>query len=398
MAREHYPEIRHYDLIAQTEQYNLSNAAKAWIPQVVFSGQATYQSATATYPDALSDMLRANGINNVGLRKDQYKLALDVTQTIWDGGLNKAQRSIIEAEAEEQRKSVDVNLYALQKRVDDLYFSILLLDAQIVQTDAQIELLASNLEKVRSYYKHGVAMQADVSALEAEVLAARQALEQMKTSRASFRRMLEIFIGRPLTDEKLQRPVAERVTSRISQRPELALFDASIEKLSAQHRSVESSVMPKFSAFAQGFYGYPGLDMFKSMTSTDWTLNALIGVRMSWNLSAFYTRKNTLSNLRSAEERISVQRDAFCFNTQLQTAQDDGEIARLRKAVEDDGRIVELRRQVRMAAESQLKNGVIDVSDLLDKITDETTAAQKRNSHEIELLQAIYRLKHTLNQ
>ena len=50
LAREHYPEIRQYDLITQTEQYNLSNAAKAWIPQVTISGQATYQSAAPTYP------------------------------------------------------------------------------------------------------------------------------------------------------------------------------------------------------------------------------------------------------------------------------------------------------------------------------------------------------------
>ena len=48
LAREHYPEIRQYDLIAETEQYDLSNAARAWIPQVVLSGQATYQSATPT--------------------------------------------------------------------------------------------------------------------------------------------------------------------------------------------------------------------------------------------------------------------------------------------------------------------------------------------------------------
>ena len=105
-----------------------------------------------------------------------------------------------------------------------------------------------------------------------------------------------------------------------------------------------------------------------------------------------------LEKLKTAEQQIAVQRDVFLFNTRMQTTQDDGEIARLRKAVEDDGRIVELRRRVRMAAESQLENGVIDATDLLCKITDETNAALARSTHEIELLQAIYRLKTTLNQ
>ena len=73
LAREHYPEIRQYDLITQTEQYNLSNAAKAWIPQVTFSGQATYQSAAPTYPEAFSLMMQTNGIHMTGVQKDQYK-------------------------------------------------------------------------------------------------------------------------------------------------------------------------------------------------------------------------------------------------------------------------------------------------------------------------------------
>ena len=188
------------------------------------------------------------------------------------------------------------------------------------------------------------------------------------------------------------------VLSRTSARPELKLFDAQENRLAAQRKAINSSVMPRFSAFAQGYYGYPGMDMFKSMVSTDWSLNAIIGVRMSWNIGAFYTMKNNLEKLKTAEQQIAVQRDVFLFNTRMQTTQDDGEIARLRKAVEDDERIVELRRRVRMAAESQLENGVIDATDLLCKITDETNAALARSTHEIELLQAIYRLKTTLNQ
>lgn len=119
---------------------------------------------------------------------------------------------------------------------------------------------------------------------------------------------------------------------------------------------------------------------------------------MSWNIGAFYTKRNNLSKLDVAERQIAVQRDVFLFNTQMQTTQDDGEIARLRSALENDNRIVELRRGVRMAAESRLENGVIDATDLLRKIADETTAALNRSTHEVELLQTIYRLKTTLNQ
>ncbi|MBO5702971.1 MAG: TolC family protein [Bacteroidaceae bacterium] len=398
LAREHYPEIRQYDLIAQTEQYNLSNAARAWIPQVTLSGQATYQSATPTYPEAFNTILQANGIEMAGISRDQYKIAVDVSQHIWDGGKSKADKAIAEAEAEEQRSRVDVSLYDLQSRIDNLYFGILLLNERKAQTEALIEVLASNLARLQTYYKNGVAMQADVDAVEAELLTARQTLVQVESSRASYRRMLEIFIGQPLAAENLERPAMQQLQSRTSARPELALFEAQEGKLEAQRKAINASLMPRFSAFAQGYYGYPGLDMFKSMVSSAWTPNAIIGVRMSWNIGAFYTKKNNLEKLNAAEKQIAVQRDVFLFNTQMQITQDDGEIARLRQAIADDSRIVELRRRVRMAAESQLENGVIDATDLLRKITDETSASLARSTHEIELLQATYRLKTTLNQ
>ena len=398
LAREHYPEIRLYDLITQTEQYNLSNAAKAWIPQITISGQATYQSATPTYPEAFSAMMQSNGIHMTGVQKDQYKVAVDVSQHIWDGGKSKADRALAEAEAEELRRKTDVSLYDIQSRVDNIYFGILLLDERKAQTEALIALLENNLARMRTYYRNGVAMQADVDILEAELLTARQTLGQVESSRSSYRHMLEIFIGQALTSPQLERPAMKELGSRTSARPELALFDAQTNKLEAQRKAIYASLMPRFSAFAQGYYGYPGLDMFKSMTSSDGTLNALVGLRMSWNIGAFYTKKNNLEKLNIAQKQIAVGRDIFLFNTETQTIQEDGEIDRLRKALEDDNRIVELRQRVRKAAESQLVNGVIDTTDLLRKITDETTANLNRSTHEIELLQAIYKLKTTLNQ
>ena len=398
LAREHYPEIRQYDLIAETEQYNISNAARAWIPQVVLSGQATYQSATPTYPEAFNQMIAANGLDMSGVRKDQYKVVIDVSQNIWDGGQSKANREIAEAEATEQRSQVDASLYDLQSRIQNLYFGILLLDEHVAQTEILIEVLDANLNRMCTYYKNGVAMQSDVDAVEAELLTAHQALSQVEASRASYRRMLEVFIGQSLTDKTLTRPAMVEVASRTSAHPKLVMFDAQTDRLAAQRKAITASTMPRFSAFAQGYYGYPGLDMFKSMVSAKWTLNAVVGVRMSWNIGAFYTKKNNLNKLDVAERQISVQRDIFLFNTQMQSTQDDGEIARLRSALEDDNRIVKLRRSVRMAAESRLENGVIDATDLLRKIADETTATLNRSTHEIELLQATYRLKTTLNQ
>ena len=398
LAREHYPEIRQYDLVRRTEEYTLSNARRAWLPQLSFAAQATWQTEVPSFPNALAGMLAQQGIDMPGMNKDQYKAALELNQTLWDGGKSEADKRIARAEAAEQARSADVDLYALQGRVDNLFFGILLLDERIAQTQLTLDLLRSNLEKVRALQRNGVAMQSDADAVEAELLTVNQQLTQVAASRDSYRRMLEIFTGRPLGGEQLERPDASEPRSMESSRPELALFDATADKLTAQERLVKAATRPHFGLFAQGYYGYPGMDYFQSMMSPDWSWNAMAGVKMSWNFGAYYTRKNSLAKLRTAKEQVEMQREIFLFNTRLQTAEESGDIARLRKALADDDRIVALRRSVREAAESKLRNGVIDTDDLLRKITGEAAAATARSAREIELLKTIYELKHTINR
>lgn len=88
----------------QTEEYTLSNARREWLPQLSLSAQATWQTAVPAFPDALTGMLTQYGVGMPGMNKDQYKVQLEVTQTIWDGGKSAADKRIAEAEAAEQRR------------------------------------------------------------------------------------------------------------------------------------------------------------------------------------------------------------------------------------------------------------------------------------------------------
>ena len=397
LAREHYPEVKQYDLIRLTEQYDLSNAARAWLPQLSLSVQATWQNEVPEFPEALSGMLSRAGVTIPGLKKDQYKVGIELNQTIWDGGKSNADKRLARTEAAEQRAMTDVDLYNLKKRVNELYFGILLLEEKLSQTYRTIALLESNLDKMRSLVTNGTALASDADAVEAELLTARQQATQIEASRTSYRKMLELFIGEPL-QENLLRPEFEEMATTELTRPELVLFDAKKNRLAAQEALIKSSTRPKFGFFAQGYYGYPSMDYFASMMSNEWRWNLLTGIRMSWNFGAYYTKKNSLNKLRTAQQSIDLQRDVFRFETDLQISQETGDIARLRKTIADDARIVSLRQSVREAAESKLRNGIIDTNDLLQKITDEAAARSAQSVHEIELLKALYELKHTINQ
>ena len=398
MAREHYPLIRRYGLIEQSRDYTLSNAARAWLPQVTLSGQATLQSDVVSWPEEFESMLAMQGLDMPGIRRDQYKVQIDVQQTLWDGGKSRTDRAIAEGEAAQDRMSTEVELYAVDSRVEDIYFGILLMQEQQRQIGEMMQRLQTNLDQVNALVENGMAMQADADAVEVQLLTQRQSLGQVEARLQSFRRILGLFIGEELGEVPLPMPVAEEPVGYDSERPELQLMDAQMALLQAREQMVDVSLAPRVALFAQGYYGYPGLNMFENMVSHRWTLNGIVGVRMNWNISSLYTSKTSRRQLQNARDNVMLQREVFAFNSRLQAEQESAEVRRIREAIADDDRIVALRSRVREAAEVRLQEGMIDTHDLLGKISDETTAKIARSTHQIELVKAIYDLKHTLNK
>ena len=206
--------------------------------------------------------------------------------------------------------------------------------------------------------------------------------------------MLSLLVGRDVTNDKLQTPEQIDPRQNLRERPELQVLNARSGLLVAQRKNILSYTMPQFYAFAQGWYGYPGLNMFDAMTSSKWTPNAVVGMRMQWNIGAYYTLNNRLNQLKVAEQQINVQRDIFEFNRRMQIVEENSEITRLRKVIEDDDQIVELRKSIREASEVKFENGTITTGELLQKITDEDRANSARSLHQVELLKAIYQLQH----
>lgn len=398
LAQENYPLIRKYDLLNRTKDVHLSDINKGWLPQISVYAQGTVQNETPSFPESLSEMLGRTGTDISGLDEWQYKAGADISQTIWDGGASKARRKTERAEDAERQAAVDVRLYAVRERVENLFFGILLIEEQAEQTRAMQTLLQSSLDKLRAMRKNGTAMQSDVDMVEAQFLCNAQQLIQAESASKSYRRMLETFTGTSLAGKELVKPDASVPQNLLPERPELRRFEARLKTNEAKNASIAARTMPKIGLFAQAWYGYPGFDYFKSMTNRDLSFNLLAGVKVSWNIGAFYTKKNDKLKLKLSSEDISAERDVFLFDTNLKVRSQLDRIDELKAVMKENGRIVELRASVRKAAESQLDNGVIDATALLAKLTDEKQARLTASYHEIQLLQSICQLKYTLNK
>lgn len=398
VAQENYPAIKKAGLLEKTLDLDLNDINRGWLPRISVYGQGTIQNVVPSFPSALSGVLEQMGQEIDGLGKWQYKIGVDVSQTIWDGGTSKAQRQMSRAKEAVQQSSVDVELYAVRQKVESLFFAILLTEEQIAQNRQTLSLLGKNLDKINVMLRNGTAMQSDADMMEAQMLTLKQGITQAESAVKGYRQLLSLYTGENTSDKVLSMPTATLPNSQVSARPELQFFDTQMESARAALRLSDTSTMPKVGLFAQAYYGYPGFDYFKSIISRDMSFNILAGIKMSWNIDAFYTKRNTSDKTALNLAQIKADQETFLFNSQLQSESQTAAIEGLRKVMTDDTRIVELRSNVRKAAESQLNNGIIDMTTLLSKITDENLAQLTAKFHEIQYLQEIYKLKYTLNQ
>ena len=396
-AERNYPLIKQYGLIEKTTELTVANIQKGWLPQVSASAQATLQNDVTAFPSQMQAMYKTMGIDMEGLKKDQYRVGIDVQQTVFDGGAIKSQKEIARQQGEVQYAQNEVNLYNVRKRVNEMYFGLLLIDEQIKLNQDLQDLLATNEKKLASMLKGGTAAESDYLNVKAERLNVVQQATSLQAQRQALVRMLSAFCGIDVIKIKtplLSPPLDGRGAAA---RPELRAIDVQLRLTDIQEKALDALLMPKLGVFAQGFYGYPGYNMFEDMMSRKFSLNGMIGARLTWNIGGLYTRKNDKAKLNAQRSMFTVQRETFLYNNNLEQIQQNENIERYRKLMVEDEEIISLRSSIRKAAESKLSHGIIDVNDLVKEINAENSARVQQSVHEIEMLKEMYDLRYTLN-
>ncbi len=384
-AEANYPLIKQYGLVEQSREFNLSNASKGYLPQIGLSAGAYAFTDILDMPAQLEQM--AGGMENHLL-----SASVTVNQSIYDGGAIAARRGLAKAEAEVEKGQVEVSMYDVRQRIDQLYFGVLSIEEQLKQTLLLEDDLKLSLQTVEGLMRGGLANQSDVDAVRVEQIKANQRVGSLRTLKRTYLLMLGTFINQKLgEDTTLAKPAASgSELERNNYRPELNLYTAQSQLLDAQKKMLDAQLRPKLGAFATG--------MVHSKVS-DFVNSGLLlgGISLSWNLGALYTRKTDLQKLELQRRQIGVTRETFLFNTQLQGESSDGVIQDLKTQLAQDAEIVALREGIRDRAQRRVENGIETVNEMLREINAVSEARQTQALHEIQLLQEIYRMKHLYN-
>lgn len=387
-AQDNYPIIRQYGLIEQSRDLTLSNAAKAWLPGVSVTGLGV----------AMTDAMDASLLGE--MKHSLYGATVSVNQMLYDGGAIGAQQRVARAKSQVEEAQMNVQLYTLNERVEQLYFGILMIDEQIKQVGLLQDNLALSEKTVKSMMRGGLANQSDLEQVQVNQVQAEQNLVHLKRMRNSYIQMLGYFIGdndplsSPLKGEDLRlvKPslAEESISSSLlksqeGSRPELHLYASQESLLSTQRKALDARLMPTVSAFGMASYHNKLLPIMKDR-------NLMAGVMLKWNIGALYTRKNDIASLENQRQQIEVQRQTFLFNNQLQQQQSNGQIESLRQQMTLDDKAVTLRESILEKARKKVEMGTETINELLRDVNAVSEARQQKAIHEIQLLQEISKL------
>ena len=385
MARDNYPAIRQYRMIEQSRDFTLDNVAKGWLPQVSISAGAY----------GFTDILKSDKrMEQVGMDMNNFmaNASVMIKQSVYDGGQIAARKKVVWAESQVQKQQLDVSMYAINEQVDQLFFSILLLDEQLEQNALLQKDLATSEQTIRSMMTGGIANQTDLDAILVERLKAEQQNESLLASRQSYLRMLGVFVGKDLAAaaETLEKPAQGYVRANVN-RPELKYYASQNLLLDAQRKQLNTQLRPTVGIFGMGMVHSKMSDMLNNGMM-------VAGVSVSWNIGALYTRKNDIRKIEVQRQINDSQREVFLFNNRLQNEEANGAIASLKRQIEKDEEIVRLRENIRGKSDRKVELGTKSVNELVSDINAVSLARAQKAMHEIQLLKEIYRQKNINNE
>jgi len=382
-ARENHPVLKQSGLYQKILTLKNETNATAFLPQVTLNGQATYQSDVTKIAISLPNMTIPT------VDKDQYKLYLDLRQTIWDGGLSKARELINETENAGNRQQVEVELYQLKEKVNQFYFTSFLIQENLKILEKKTGTLGERRKIMESAVKNGMALSSELDQLLAELITTDQLVLELKNNHETVLSALSILTGKEVDQmQNLELTTKPIVLDQPMMRPEIDLFAKQNELLNANSEILKKQRNPKLFGFGQAGYGKPGLNMLNNEFDTYY----LLGIGFNWNVLDWKSTSRQQQVFKLQQEILQTKQETFVRTIDLASDQQNKQIVRLTELLKTDQDLIQIRERITKTSASKLENGAINTADYIQDLNAETTAKLTLETHKIQLKEAQIKL------
>ncbi len=379
LVNKNYPLAKQKDLLVKQNGLDLAVINTAKLPKLEFLAQASYQSDVTELPISIPN-ITIESPNN-----DQYKATLSVNQIIYDGGLINTSAEAKTTELKTQQKKLEVSLYQLKSQINQLYFSVLLIQEKRGLLSAKKTQLETKLKEVKAGIEFGILLPTSDKILEAELLKIEQQFTEIDQNKISLIATLSKLIGKEISSTlSFQNPEVLTVLDTEISRPEMELFKLQKQQIETSEQLIVKKNLPKILGFATGGYGNPGLNFLDNSFQSYY----MVGLKLNWNIFDWNASKKQRKSLQVNKEIIDNQQEIFELNTNIELNQQQSEINKISTFIQSDETIIDLRKKILKSAESQLKNGVITSSAYITELTNLYEAENNLSTHKIQLLLA----------
>ena len=371
-----------YSSISRIKDENLK---KAWLPSLDANASALYMSDVVDFSKAMSSV---PGISTIltPMPHDQYKVALDINQVIYDGGAVRSGRAMEKAELGINEKQTETDLYKLRGQVNSCYFNIMILNRQKELLKDYLGLINKKIASMQSALANGVILESDIDVLNSEKLRIEQQISENDLRKNALLKILSDLTGSPISPEtELVLPARTGELTGELMRPELQLFDLRRDQLSASLQLAQSKRMPKAFGYATLGYGKPpGQDFFKTNFDTYY----IVGGGIKWNILDWNRVKNEKKIIALQQGILENRKKDLEDNLTRQLESKAAEISSIKTLLETDSEQIDLRKRITASAESKYNNGTITATEYLNELNSENQARINYEIHKINLAMA----------
>jgi len=360
------------------------NLSKGWLPTLDANGSILYNSSVIDFSSTLGS-LPIPGIASAikPLPHDQYKVTVEINQTIYDGGAIKGARDLEKTELSVNEKQTETDLYKLRGQINSFYFNLLLIARQKELLNNFLGIITRRISSMQSALNNGVIIKSDIDVLSAEKIKLEQQLSENDIRKVALLKVLSDITGSEIdaSTEFILPSLSAELTNELS-RPELQLFDLRKEQLNASIKLIDAKRMPKAFGFATLGYGNPpGSNFFKDQFAPYY----LLGAGIKWNIFDWNKSKNERQVITIQEGMIDSRKTDMTDNLKRLLESKNAEINSLKGLIETDSGLIALRKRITASAESQYQNGTITATEYLNELNSEHQAMINFEIHKINL-------------
>ncbi len=374
--------MKNYPISNQANLYNeqLTTQTKTAInnnlPKIQLNARATYQNEVTELD------IKIPGFQMPELSKDQYRLGVDIQQSIYNGNVAKAQKALYKTQNEASIKKMEIELYNVKKTIIELVFGVVFNSEQKKLLRSYQKKINEKTNEIEALVSNGVLLKTSLNAINLENIKLKQQIYEVENDKIKLIKNINTLSGLPI-DTSYAFIIDEYSITDTSQqqRAEYKLMEVNQIQLQQQEKLISAKYLPNIYAFGTLGYGRPGYNML----SNNFSEYYMLGVGFNWNVWSWHEEKHEKQILQINSKIIDTQKEAFLKGIEIQLQNINSEIINEQKLIETDDEIINLQTEIEQTSEILLKNGTITTSQYITELQKNEENKLNKVIHKIKL-------------